>query len=164
MLQGELHIGFGFPPVKEPEFLLYEVFEEPLVVCLPSNHPLSVKHAIRLEALEGLPMIAVGRRAISLTCSEMEDYFRSLGIELNFVEECFSSNEALYSVAQGNNLCLLPESQARSSAGVVVRSLSDRLFTHKCGVFVRQDHDDATVEDFLNIVRQRTDALRNRTR
>ncbi len=62
-------------------------------------------------------MIAVGRRAISLMCSEMEDYFRSLGIELNFVEECFSSNEALHSVAQGNNLCLLPESQARSSAG-----------------------------------------------
>jgi DNA-binding transcriptional LysR family regulator len=164
VLQGELHVGFGFLPVKEPELLVYEVFEEPLVVCLPSNHPLSVKHAIRPEELEGLPMIAVGRRAISSVCGEMEDYFRSLGIELNFVEECFSSNEALHSVAQGSNLCLLIESQARSNAGVVVRSLSDRLFTHKCGVFVRQDHDDATVENFLSIVRQRTDALRNRRR
>jgi DNA-binding transcriptional LysR family regulator len=28
VLQGELHVGFGFPPVKEPELLVYEVFEE----------------------------------------------------------------------------------------------------------------------------------------
>lgn len=137
VLQGELHVGFGFLPVKEPELLVYEVFEEPLVVCLPNNHPLSVKHAIRPEALEGLPLIAVGRRAIPLMCNEMEDYFRSLGIELKFMEECFSSNEALHSVAQGNNLCLLPASQARSNDGVVVRPLSDRLFTYKYGVFVR---------------------------
>ncbi len=30
VLQGELHVGFGFLPVKEPELLVYEVFEEPL--------------------------------------------------------------------------------------------------------------------------------------
>ena len=95
---------------------------------------------------------------------ETENYFRSLGLELNIVEECFSSIEALYSVAQGTGICLLPASLARSGDGVVVRPLSDRLLTHKCGVFVRQDHDDATVEDFLNLVRQRADALRNRRR
>jgi DNA-binding transcriptional LysR family regulator len=164
VIQGELHVGFGFLPVKEPELLVYEIFEEPVVVCMPNGHPLSVRHAIRPEALEGLPMIAVGRLAVSLMCGEMEDYFRSLGLGLNFVEECFSPNEALHSVAHGNHLCLLPASQARSSDGVVVRPLSDRLFACKYGVFVRQDHDDATVEDFLNIVRQRTDVLRNRRR
>ena len=162
VLQGDLHAGFGFLPVKNPELLVHEVFEEPLVVCLPSDHPLSVKHAIRPEALEGLPMIAVGRRPLPLMYEETENYFRSLGLELKFVEECFSSNEALYSVAQGTGICILPASLARSGDGVVVRSLSDRMFTHKYGVFVRQDQDDATVEDFLDIVRQRTDALRNR--
>ena len=162
VLQGDLHAGFGFLPVKDPELLVHEVFEEPLVVCLPSDHPLSVKHAIRPEALEGLPMIAVGRRPLPLMYEETENYFRSLGLELKFVEECFSSNEALYSVAQGAGICILPASLARSGDGVVVRSLSDRMFTHKYGVFVRQDQDDATVEDFLDIVRQRTDALRNR--
>ena len=162
VLQGDLHAGFGFLPVKDPELLVHEVFEEPLVVCLPSGHPLSVKHAIRPEALEGRPMIAVGRRPLPLMYEETENYFRSLGLELKFVEECFSSNEALYSVAQGAGICILPASLARSGDGVVVRSLSDRMFTHKYGVFVRQDQDDATVEDFLDIVRQRTDALRNR--
>lgn len=107
-------------------------------------------------------MIAVGRRPLPLMYEETENYFRSLGLELKFVEECFSSNEALYSVAQGAGICILPASLARSGDGVVVRSLSDRMFTHKYGVFVRQDQDDATVEDFLDIVRQRTDALRNR--
>ncbi len=148
VLQGELHVGFGFLPIREPELLVYEVFDEPLVVCLPSSHPLSVKHTIRPEALEGLPMIAMGRRHLPLSWEETENYFRSLGLELNIVEECFSPNEALYSVAQETGICLLPASLARSGDGVVVRPLSDRLFTHKCGVFVRQDHDDATVEDF----------------
>ncbi len=162
VVKGELHAGFGCLPVRDPELLVQEVFEEPLVVCLPSGHSLSVKHAIRPEALEGLPMIAMGRRALPLVCEETENYFRSLGLELNIVEECFSSNEALYSVAQGTGICLLPASLARSGDGVVVRPLSDRLFTHKYGVFVRQDSADDVVEDFLNLVRQRADALRNR--
>ncbi len=51
VLQGELHVGFGFLPIREPELLVYEVFEEPLVVCLPSSHPLSAKHTIRPEGI-----------------------------------------------------------------------------------------------------------------
>jgi DNA-binding transcriptional LysR family regulator len=164
VVKGELHAGFGFLPIKDPELLVQEVFEEPLVVCLPNGHPLSVKHSIRPEALEGLPMIATGRRPLPLLCEETEDYFRALGLELNFVEECFSSIEALHSVGQGTGICLLPASLSRSGDGVVVRPLSDRLLTHKYGVFVRQGQDDATVEDFLNLVRQRTDALRERKR
>ncbi len=53
VLQGELHVGFGFLPVKEPELLVYEVFEGTMVVCLPSSHPLSVKHAIRRRHWKG---------------------------------------------------------------------------------------------------------------
>ncbi len=164
VVKGELHAGFGFLPVKDSELLVQELFEEPLVVCLPIGHPLTVKHSIRPESLEGLPMIAMGRRPLPLWCEEIEDYFRSLGIELDFVEECFSSIEALYSVTQGTGICLLPASLARSGDGVVVRPLADRLFTHKYGVFVRKDCDDDTIEDFLNVVRQRTDVLRERRR
>jgi DNA-binding transcriptional LysR family regulator len=162
--QGELHAGFGYLPVKDAELRVYEVFEEPVIVCLPNGHSLSVKQSIRPEALEGLPMIAVGRRPLPSVCEETEDYFRSLGLELNFIEECFSSNEALHSVAHGTGICLLPASLARSGDGVVVRPLSDRLFTYKSGVFLRQDNEDASVEDFLNMVRERTDAVRGRKR
>jgi hypothetical protein len=42
--------------------------------------------------------------------------------------------------------------------------ITDRIFAPKRGAFARQDHDDATVEDFLSIVSQRTEALRNRRR
>lgn len=164
VIKGELHAGFGFLPVKDPELLVQEIFEEPLVVCLPNGHPLTVKHSIRPDFLEDLPMIAMGRRPLPLWCEETEDYFRSLGIELNFVEECFSSIEALHSVGQGTGICLLPASLARSGDGVVVRPLSDRMFTHEYGVFIRKDSDNGIVEDFLNLVRQRTDALRERRR
>lgn len=164
VLQGELHIGFGFLPIKDPELLVHQVFEEPLVVCLPKEHPLSTKGKvlIRPEELEGLPMIAVGRRAHPPLIEQKEDHFRFLGFRLNVVEECFSPNEALWYVAQGNHVCLLPESEARASEEVIVKPLSDLSFTQKSGVFVRQDHDDAIVEDFLAVVRKDTNALQKR--
>jgi DNA-binding transcriptional LysR family regulator len=160
VLQGELHIGVGFLPIEDTELLVHPLFEEPLVVCLPHGHPLSIKKdPIRPEELEGLPMIAVGRRAHASLLEQKEDHFRSLGMRLNIVEECFSPSEALRSVARGHHVCLLPASEALPSDGVVVKRLSDLSLTQKSAVFIRQDHDDAIVEDFLTNIRRKTDAF-----
>jgi LysR family transcriptional regulator, benzoate and cis,cis-muconate-responsive activator of ben and cat genes len=161
VLQGEFHIGFGFLPIEDPELLVHQVFEEPLVVCLPKDHRLSMKDKdlIRPEELEGLQMIAVGRRAHASLFEQKEDHFRFLGLRLSIVEECFSPNEALSCVAQGNHVCLLPVSEARASDKVIVKPLSDLSLTQKSGIFVRQDHDDAIVEEYLTIVRKTTNAL-----
>jgi hypothetical protein len=107
-------------------------------------------------------MIAIGRHVLPLRFEETEDHFKSLGIELRYIEDCFSSVEALASVARGTGVCLLPVSRARSGDGVVVRPLEDRLLTYKSGVFMRQDSEDPSIQDFLEIVMQRTARYRLR--
>jgi DNA-binding transcriptional LysR family regulator len=160
VIRGQLDAGFGYLPIKEPDLIVRKVFEEGLSVCLPKGHPLTAKQSISPAVLEGLPMIAIGRRALPLRFEETENYFRSLGVRLQFVEDCFSSNEALASVARGTGICLLPASRARFDDGAVVRPLDDRLLTYKSGVFVRQDNEDESVRDFLQLVLQRTTPYR----
>lgn len=162
VLRGELEVGFGYLPIKEPELLVKTVFEESLMVCLPDGHALTVKQSIAPGALEKLPMIAVGRSAVPLRFEETEDHFRSLGIGLRYVEDCFSSTEALASVARGTGACLLSASRARSGDGVVIRPLEDRLLTYRSGVFVRQDNEDESIKDFLQLILQRTTPYRKR--
>lgn len=164
VVRGELDIGFGYLPIKEPELLVRKVFEEPLAVCLPEGHALTVKQSISPEGLEGLPIIAIGRREVPFRFEETQDHFRSLGIELRYVEDCFSSMEALASVARGTGACLLPISRARSGDGVVVRPLDDRLLTYRSGVFVRQENEDESIQDFLRLILQRTTPYRKRHR
>lgn len=163
VIRGVLDVGFGYLPIKESELLIRKVFEESLSLCLPEGHALSVKQSIPSDTLEGLPMIAIGRSAVPLRFEETQDHFRSLGIELRYVEECLSSIEAMASVARGTGACLLPASRARSGDGVVVRPLEDRLLTYRSGVFVRQENqDDDSIKDFLQLVLQRTTPYRKR--
>jgi DNA-binding transcriptional LysR family regulator len=164
VVRGGIEVGFGYLPIKEPELLVRKVFEEPLVVCLPEGHALTVKQSISPEALEGQPMISIGRREVPLRFEETEEHFRSLGVELQYVEDCFSSLEALASVVRGTGACLLPVSRARSGDGIVVRPLEDRLLTYKSGVFVRQENEEESIKDFLQLILQRTAPYRKRHR
>lgn len=163
VIQGELDAGFGYLPIREPDLLVRKVFEEPLWVCMAERHALQEKHSIPPAMLEGLPMIAVGRHALPLRFEETNNHFLSLGIKLQFDEDCLSFTEALASVARGGGLCLLPASLARSGNGVVTRPLEDYAYTYRSGVFVRQeDSEDETIKDFLQLVLNRTTPYRRR--
>ena len=162
VLRGELDAGFGYLPLREPLLLVRQIFEEHLAVLLPTGHPLAVKRALAPEALEQAALIAIAREALPLRFEQTENHFRSIGIRLRYVEECFSANEAIASVARGTGVCLLPRSRARSGEGVVARPLDDPLLTYKSGVFVRSDHDDEVTREFLALVQQRTVPLRPR--
>jgi DNA-binding transcriptional LysR family regulator len=161
VLRGELDVGFGYLPIREPDLLVRKVFEERLMVCMAEGHALQAGQSVPPAMLEGLPMIAVGRHALPLRFEETKNHFLSMGITLRFVEDCLSFSEALASVARGTGVCLLPTSLARSGNGVVVRPLEDYVFTYKSGVFVRQENsEDATIKNFLDLVLLRTKPYR----
>jgi DNA-binding transcriptional LysR family regulator len=128
VIRGELDAGFGYLPLKEPSLLVRKIYEEHLAVLLPAGHSLAAKRAIAPEALESVSMIAFARGALPLRFEETENHFRSLGIKLHFVEDCFSSAEATASVAR-YGICLLLRSRARSGDGVLARPLDDLLLT-----------------------------------
>ncbi len=164
VLQGEFHVGFGFLPIRAPELSSRELMQEPLVVCLPTGHRLGTKRVIQPEELENEPLIAIARKALPGRHDEIVEHFESLGVSLRFVADAYLPKEALWLVGQGIGFALMTRFSASAvRSEIVVRPLSDRLLTVKSGVFIRCDHDQKLVKDFVELAWTETTALRMRS-
>ena len=163
VLQGDLNVGFGYLPLHEPDLFARQLMEEPLMVCLPTGHPLSTKRAIDPTELDREPLIAVGRKALPGRHEDIVTHFESLGVALNIVADAYLPREALWMVNQGTGLAIMTRSSADSMrSGLVVRPLADRLLTLKSGVFIRREHDrsDNTIRQFVDRIWTETASLR----
>ena len=161
VLHGELDIGFGFLPLREPELSVRLLMEEPLMLCLPAGHKLLDKNTIEPEELDGQPLIAVARTALPGRHNEIVEYFQSLGISLKFVADAFLPREALWLVSRGVGFTLMTRSSASTSHGdIVLRPFSDRSLTVKSGVFNRRDHNESFIEHFIEKAWAETAGLR----
>lgn len=163
VLRGDLHLGFGILPIKEPDLQSRVLMEEALVACLPVGHRLVAKSTIQPEDLENESVVSVMRKGLPGRHEEIVTHFESLGISLNFVADAYSLKEALWLVTEGVGVSLMTRFSASSYRyDVVVRPLSDRLLTVKSGVFTRRDHDQKLVLDFVDLAWTETAALRVR--
>jgi len=150
VLHGDLDVGFGFLPLREPDLSVTQLMEEPLMVCLPPGHKLIDEHLIEPDKLDGVPLVAVARAALPGRHNEIVRYFQTLGISLNFVADAYIAKEALWLVSRGVGISLMSRSSASSATtGVVLRPFSDRSLTVKSGVFHRRDHNESFVEQFV---------------
>ena len=166
VLYGELNVGFGFLPILESDLFARQLMEEPLMVCLPTNHRLAAKQAIQPEQLEDEPIIAVGRTALLGRHEEIVAHFESLGIALKFVAEAYLPREAVWMVNRGTGLALLSRSSATEwRSDIVARPLADRLLTVKSGIFVRREdaHSESPIWQFVERAWNETTALRIRS-
>ena len=162
ILHGELDVGFGFLPLREPNLSVTLLMEEPLMVCLPPGHKLVDKHMIEPDEMDGMPLISVARVALPGRHTEIVRYFQSLGISLNFVSDAYMAKEALWLVSRGVGISLMSRSSASSSphSDIVLRPFSDRSLTVKSGVFHRRDHNESFIEQFVQTAWTKTAGLR----
>ena len=136
VLNGTLHAGFGALPVVHPDLHCHVLYEEAVVVCMSSSHPLAIKPVIRPQDLEGVPTIAVAREPLPWMHAQVEEFFAGFGIKLRVAADAFSSIEAVAMAEQRIGLCFVAGS-AVSRQGVVTKQLSPRLLSRKSVLFVR---------------------------
>lgn len=160
VLEGTLHAGIGFLPLNHSDLLIRLIYEEPLFVCIPSDHKLSTKPVISPEDLETEPIIAVGRQSLPALHEEIEAYFVGFGIELSITTDVLSPTEALASVVHRIGICFLSASSAIPRPGVVVRPMSSRALTRKSGIFVREDNHAPLIQKLLDEVLRMAATLR----
>lgn len=159
VLEGSIHVGFGFLPIDSPELLVRPIHEEPLVVCMPSGHKLSTKPLIYPHDFDDEPIIAVSREALPQLHREIEEHFAEFGVRLRVVADAFAPPEALTHVVQKMGICLLAESSFIVQPGIVVRPLSTRVLTRKSGIFVREDNTSPLLQKLIDLaIRQARDA------
>lgn len=154
VIKGTLHAGLGYLPVAHPDLLVYQISEEPVVVCMPNAHPLSVKPSLRPKDLEGQPIIAASRDTFPILHRQIEEFFDDFGIKLNIVADAYGPHEAVTMVEQKVGLCLLGASNAKPS--VVSRPLLPQTLTRKCGLFVREDNRHPALKGFIDLVLEKT--------
>ncbi|MGD0939541.1 MAG: LysR family transcriptional regulator [Terracidiphilus sp.] len=156
---GTIHAGLGFLPVTEPDLISYVLFEEPVVVCMPSTHPLAAKPWIRPQDIDGEPVIAVAREILPGMHREIEEFFAGFGVSLGIVADAFASPEAVTMVEHKMGLCMVAAS-AVSRPSVVGRPLTPRTLIRKCGLFVREENRHPTLKAFVDKILHEMSGLR----
>jgi DNA-binding transcriptional LysR family regulator len=126
VVAGTLHAGFGYLPVSRPGLLVRQLFEEPLVACLPADHPLAQRTQVHPEDFYQERFVAVSRESMPAFHEEIAMHFAGFGVELRVVADAFSPREALAYVEQKVGVCLLALSSITPERGIVVRPLSTR--------------------------------------
>jgi DNA-binding transcriptional LysR family regulator len=152
---GLLHAGVGFLPIRHPVLATEVLQEEALVACMPKGHRLAVKPMVRPEDLERVAIIAVARQPFPDLHEEIAEFYRGFGIELQIVAEAFAPTEALLLVEEGIGICFLSQSAASQNRAIVVKPLSSRLLTRKCGVFFREDNRHSALRHFVRALSER---------
>ncbi len=154
VIKGTLHAALGYLPVVHPDLLVYQISEEPVVVCMPSTHPLAVKPAIRPKDLEGEPIIAVSRDTFPILHQQVDDFFQDFGVTLQVVADAYGPHEAITMVEQKVGICILAASNAKPT--VVAKPLLPQTLTRKCGLFVREDNRHPALKSFVDLILERT--------
>lgn len=149
---GELHAGFGFLPLIEPELVVRTVWEEPLVICIPSRNALAARTVISPEDLDGQGFIAVGRGPMPGMHEELEEQLSSMDVTLRVVVDAFAPMEALNLVEQQAGMCILAVSSAVPHRGVTVRPLWTRALRRQSAFFHREDNRSDLVSELSRTV------------
>lgn len=152
VVKGTLHAAVGYLPVSHSDLLVYQLTEEPVLVCMPSGHPLSTKAFLRPQDLDGEPIIATAREVFPMLHELVDEFFQDFGVKLNVIADAFGPPEAVSMVEQKVGICLLTASNIRAKASVVAKPLSPQTLTRKCGVFVREDNRHPFLRSFVELL------------
>jgi DNA-binding transcriptional LysR family regulator len=154
VVKGTLHAGLGYLPVAHPDLHVYQVAEEPIVVCMPKGHPLVVKPHIQPKDLEGQPIIAASRETFPVLHRQIDEFFDDFGIRLNVVADAYGPHEAITMVEQKVGLCLV--ANCNTTPSVISKPLLPQTLKRKCGLFVRDDNRHPAVKSFIDLILEKT--------
>lgn len=154
VVKGTLHASLGYLPVTHPDLHVYKIAEEPIVVCMPKGHPLTVKPSIQPKDLEGQPIIAASRETFPVLHRQIDEFFEDFGIRLNVVADAYGPHEAITMVEQKVGLCLVASCNA--SPSIISKPLLPQTLKRRCGLFVRDDNRHPALKGFIELILEKT--------
>ena len=107
---GRLDVGFMRLPVARPELAFETVLEEQVIAALPDQHPLAAKAHLRLEDLEGQPLVLLTRSGAPGLRAALAPAIDVLGGEDVITQEVAEMQTVIGLVAAGAGISLVPES------------------------------------------------------
>ena len=153
MRSGEMDVGFVRVLEDSPTLLSEKVRSEPLVACLPENHPLARQKLIALGSLAKEPFVCFPRSRGPAFFDHLMSLCRQAGFTPNIVQEAPQLDIATL-VAAGFGVALLPESiRSVHREGLVFRPLEGAPSADLVMVW-RRDEVSPVVRGFVELVRE----------
>ncbi|OGB52675.1 MAG: LysR family transcriptional regulator [Burkholderiales bacterium RIFOXYD12_FULL_59_19] len=151
-----LTIGFNRHVSVEPDIMVETVYLEPLVVALPSAHPLAQHKKIRIKALMDEPLILYPNNTRPGFADHVMAVLRNEGIAPRVVQEVKDVVTAVALVGSGFGLCVTPEAASSLRLpGVVYRPIdANPPPTIDLVCLYRRDDDAPILAAFLDTVRK----------
>jgi DNA-binding transcriptional LysR family regulator len=156
---GRINIGFGriVVPNVGDDILQYALFQEPMLVALPSSHPL-IGQEITLRALSQLPFIAYPIEPKPNFSDICLGIFAQAAYDIRIVQHVNEVQTALSLVASDMGFTLVPEQVKRvNREGVVFAPFSEESIGSSVVCCRRNEASDAVMANALAFLDQLVD-------
>jgi DNA-binding transcriptional LysR family regulator len=151
-----IDVSFLYLPFEDDRFHCRTVSHEPLVVALPSKHPLASKPAVRMRALANEPFVLPARhRYMPGLYGQVTELCRRAGFTPNAVQrDVWQMQTILGLVGGGIGIALVPASyRDLPRKGVVYKEIRDFEPIVEMGAVWRRDDTTPVLHSFLEVVR-----------
>jgi len=152
-----IHVGFIGGPLEDPVLSTMFVMKRPLMMAMPSRHPMARRPYVRLADL-------VQERHVLFPRSDAPQFFdaivaasRAVGLTLTVTHEADGLSSAFALVAAGLGMCLVPSGFADvNTRSVALRPIRPALRGVDAHLFAAYRSDDATslVQSLLKVVEE----------
>lgn len=149
-------VGFNRLVPEEDGITVETVLREPLVVAIAASHALAARPAIRLQDLDGVPLILYPNVPLRGLAQEVADAFRAEGVRMRVEQEVEDVVTAVALVSAGFGAAITTQSAASLRLpGVEFRPLrSARLKELELSCLYRSGDASPTLRAFLDVVHE----------
>jgi DNA-binding transcriptional LysR family regulator len=151
----EIDIGFLRPPVSAEGVTVETLFEEPLVVALPTDHPLAGTARVDVRRLRDEAIVSLSPYEAPGLYTATEATLAAAGVVPHVVQTVTELPTAVGLVAAGLGVTLVPASLVGlNRSGVVYRPLKGRPHMVRFAVAYRSRSQPPVVQAFLDLARR----------
>jgi DNA-binding transcriptional LysR family regulator len=156
LLGGNIHVGFLRSPqgIKEKGLAVEPVFQEPLVVALPRNHPLKREKTLPIRRLAKDSFIMIPRQLGPGFFDDLIVLCQKEGFSPSIVLEASQFHTVIGLVAAGLGIAVVPASMERSRIeGVIFRKITGGAKTVLNMAWLA-NNESLVLKNFIDVARK----------
>ncbi len=129
LLNHEIDIGILHPPLSDRELSIIDIYREPMILAIPSRHPLAKESVVSIQQLKQQPVIMISQRSGPTLHRQLSDFFIHNQTKLNHKQASRTSQTTIALVRAGFGLGIVPQCVSYSIAhkDVVFRTTNPSL-------------------------------------
>lgn len=148
---GEIDVGIARELREEEGLSVKPLLREPLVLALPTAHPLARRRRLRLAEVAREPLILFPRAEVPRLHDLIVSLYRAAGLAPRTTQEAVQFPTILGLVSAGVGIALVPATvQALRQSGVAYVPLLERGAVTELVLASRPDRESAALRQFVN--------------